>query len=61
VLPALRATTAATLQLCVPVIAAAGGIAFLHEAPTLRLAVASVAILGGIALVVLQRDRRSRL
>lgn len=56
VLPALKATTAATVQLSVPVIAALGGIAFLGEAVTLRLALASAAILGGIALVVLQRQ-----
>jgi len=56
VLPALKATTAATVQLSVPVIAALGGIAFLGEPVTLRLALASAAILGGIALVVLQRQ-----
>lgn len=56
VLPALKATTAATVQLSVPVIAALGGIAFLGEPVTLRLAMASAAILGGIALVVLQRQ-----
>jgi len=55
VLPALKATTAATVQLSVPVIAALGGIAFLGEPVTLRLALASAAILGGIALVVLQK------
>lgn len=49
----LNATTAATVQLSVPVIAAFGGIAFLGEALTLRLLVASVAILGGIALITL--------
>ena len=51
-LPALKATHAATIQLSVPVLTAAGGIVFLGEAITLRLAVASVAILGGIAMVV---------
>ena len=56
VLPALKATTAATVQLSVPVLAALGGIAFLGEPVTLRLAMASAAILGGIALVVLQRQ-----
>lgn len=55
VLPALKATNAATVQLSVPVIAALGGIVFLGEPITLRLALASVAILGGIALVVLQK------
>lgn len=54
-LKGLRATTAATVQLSVPVIAAAGGIAFLDERLTVRLVVASAAILGGIALVILGR------
>ena len=49
----LTATTAATVQLSVPVIAAFGGIAFLGEAITLRLLVTSIAILGGIALITL--------
>lgn len=56
VLPALKATNAATVQLSVPVIAALGGIAFLGEPITLRLALASVAILGGIALVILEKQ-----
>ncbi len=52
VLPALKATNAATVQLSVPIIAAVGGILFLGEAVTLRLLLASIAILGGIALVI---------
>ena len=52
VLPALKATHAATVQLSVPVIAALGGILFLGEAVSLRLVLASIAILGGIALVI---------
>lgn len=56
VLPALKATNAATVQLSVPVIAALGGIAFLGEPLTLRLALASAAILGGIALVILKNQ-----
>jgi drug/metabolite transporter (DMT)-like permease len=59
VLPSLTGATAATVQLCVPVIAAAGGIAFLGEPLTPRLAAASVAILGGIALVTARRDART--
>jgi len=55
VMPALKATTAATVQLSVPVIAALGGIALLGEPLSLRLVLASLAILGGIALVVLQK------
>ncbi len=51
----LRATTAATVQLSVPVIAALGGTLFLGEAVTTRLVLASVAILGGIALVILRK------
>ena len=49
----LNATSAATVQLSVPVIAAFGGIAFLGEAMTLRLLLTSMAILGGIALITL--------
>ncbi len=51
-LPALRATSAATVQLSVPVLAAIGGVVLLGEPVTLRLVVASAAILGGIALVI---------
>lgn len=51
-LPALKVTHAATVQLSVPVIAAAGGVIFLGEPITLRLLFASAAILGGIALVI---------
>jgi len=54
-LPALKATSAATVQLSVPVIAALGGILFLGEPMNLRLVLASVAVLGGIALVILQK------
>ena len=49
----LRTTSAATVQLSVPVIAALGGALFLGEAITPRLVMASVAILGGIAFVTL--------
>ncbi len=56
-LPALKASAAATVQLSVPVLAAAGGIAFLSEAITLRFALASIAVLGGIALVIVERRR----
>jgi drug/metabolite transporter (DMT)-like permease len=59
VLPSLKATVAATVQLSVPVIAAAGAILFLGEPMTMRLAVASAAILGGIALVIGEKLRAS--
>jgi drug/metabolite transporter (DMT)-like permease len=55
-LPALKATSAATVQLSVPVIVALGGIIILGEPITVRLVVASVAILGGVALVILQKQ-----
>ena len=54
-LPDLKATSAATVQLSVPIIAAVGGIVLLGEAPTLRMLLASVAILGGIAMVIRSR------
>ena len=52
VLPVLKATSAATVQLSVPVITALGGIIFLSEPITIRFIVASIAILGGIAMVL---------
>jgi len=51
-LPSMKSTTAATVQLSVPILAALGGVLFLGESLTLRLLLASVAIIGGIALVV---------
>ncbi|GGA78967.1 hypothetical protein GCM10011521_16480 [Arenimonas soli] len=51
-LPALRASTAATLQLGVPLLVALAGVAWLGEPATLRLALAALAIVGGVALVV---------
>ena len=54
-LSGLNTTSAATVQLSVPVIAAFGGIVFLGESISLRLAIVSVAILGGIALVLLEK------
>lgn len=52
-LPSLKAASAATVQLSVPVLAAAGGILLLGEPVTLRFLIASMAVLGGIALVVI--------
>ncbi len=54
----LTAFSAATVQLSVPVIAAAGGALMLHEEIPLRLVVASLATLGGIALVLAQKKVR---
>ena len=59
-LPGLTATSAATVQLSAPVIAAIGGILFLSEPLTLRFMLASIAVLGGIALVVLNTQRADR-
>lgn len=52
VLPQLKAMTAASVQLSVPVITAMGGAFILYEPITLRVALASAAILGGIAVVI---------
>ena len=57
VLPSLRSTTAATVQLSVPVLAAVGGILLLGEPLSWRLLVASFAILAGILLVIHQKQR----
>jgi drug/metabolite transporter (DMT)-like permease len=51
-LSGLKAASAATVQLSVPVLAATGGILLLGEPITMRYMLASVAVLGGIALVV---------
>jgi len=55
VLPSLKAASAATVQLSVPVLAASGGILLLGEPLTLRFWLAAGAVLGGIALVVLEK------
>jgi drug/metabolite transporter (DMT)-like permease len=59
-LPALPATTAATVQLSVPVIAALGGSLWLGEAPGLRLLATGLAILAGIALVTRASSKPAR-
>jgi drug/metabolite transporter (DMT)-like permease len=51
----LRATTAATVQLSVPLLAAIVGNTLLSERITARLLFAAIPILGGIALVLLNR------
>ena len=55
-LPGLSATTAATMQLSVPVLAAAGGVVLLGEPLGWRLVLASLAILGGVALVIINKQ-----
>lgn len=56
-LPGLTATRAATVQLIVPVLAAIGGVAFLHETITVRLIVSALLVLGGIGLAIFGRTR----
>lgn len=60
VLPALNRSTAAYVQLTVPAIAAAGGVAFVAEPLTARLAMCSAGILGGVGLALWGADRRHR-
>ncbi|PKL97422.1 MAG: EamA family transporter, partial [Gammaproteobacteria bacterium HGW-Gammaproteobacteria-7] len=55
----LGASRAATLQLAVPVIAAAASVAWLHEPLTMRLWLAGGAILSGVTLAVLSRTRNN--
>jgi drug/metabolite transporter (DMT)-like permease len=52
----LSATRAATVQLTVPVIAAAGGLIFLGETVSIRLAVSAALILGGVGMTLAGRE-----
>lgn len=54
-LPWLTRTTAAVVQLAVPVVAAFGAIAFLGEALDARLVLASLLVLGGVGAALLRR------
>ena len=54
-LPLIRSTTAATVQLSVPVIATLMGWVFLAEAINMQIIVASLMTLGGIGLVIAKR------
>ncbi len=56
-LKGLTATSAATVQLSVPAIAALGGLVFMSEGLTGRLLFASAATLGGVWIVLAQRAR----
>ena len=57
VLPSMKASTAASLQLSVPIIAALAGVLLLDEILTVRLSIASICILGGVGLVLYYRQR----
>ena len=57
VLPLIPVTSAASLQLSVPALAAFGGIIFIGESITLRLIISVSLIIGGIALVIEQNKK----
>lgn len=57
-LSGLTAVRAASVQLAVPVLAAAGGVMFLSERITVRLAISAVLILGGVGLALTRTARR---
>ena len=57
VLPLLPTSTAATIQLSVPVLAALGGALFLNEALNLRFAISAIAVLGGIGVFIISKPR----
>ena len=58
-LSGMKALSAATVQLSVPVLAATGGILLLGESISFRYVIASIAVLGGIALVIIEKRRSS--
>ncbi len=58
VLPQLAPTTAAVVQLSVPIIAILGGVLLLSETASLRLVMGAALVLGGIALAVLRLKPR---
>jgi drug/metabolite transporter (DMT)-like permease len=57
----LTAMRAATVQLSVPVLAAAGGVIFLSERVSMRLFLSAIVILGGVGLALMGRQRSARL
>ena len=59
VLPQIKASSAAVVQLSAPVLVATGGILLLGEPISLRYIVASLAVLGGIFLVIIERRSTS--
>ncbi len=52
----LTATRAAAVQLCVPVLAALGGVIFLSEDISMRLLLSAIMVLGGVGLAVVGRE-----
>ncbi|APX22132.1 MAG: EamA/RhaT family transporter [Rhodobacteraceae bacterium] len=59
VLPRLPGSVAAVAQLTVPLIAMAGGMAFLAEPLTLRFSLAALLVLGGVAVSIVTRRPRA--
>lgn len=55
--PQLGATRAAVAQLTVPIIALAGGMAFLGESLTARFFIAALLVLGGVSLSLWRRNK----
>ncbi|MEP4890125.1 MAG: DMT family transporter [Aliiglaciecola sp.] len=60
VLPHIRSSVAAVLQLSVPAIAAIGGLLLLDELLTLKMLMSSGAILGGIGLVIYGKQQEAK-
>jgi len=60
VLPRLKTSVAATVQISVPLLAAMGGVLLLNEQITVRLVTAGAAILAGIGLVINARERKNQ-
>lgn len=58
VLPRLKTSVSATVQISVPLLAAIGGVVFMGEEVTTRLVIAGIAILAGIGLVVNAREQK---
>jgi drug/metabolite transporter (DMT)-like permease len=54
----LTATRASIVQIAVPVLAAAGGVAIMGESMTLRLVLSAVMVLGGVGVTLLAREER---
>lgn len=57
VIKQLSVLKASSVQLCVPILTALIGAAFLGETLTLRVVLACIAVLGGIALVLVSKQR----
>ncbi|MEP3033725.1 MAG: DMT family transporter, partial [Pseudoruegeria sp.] len=56
ILPRLEATVAAVAQLTVPIIAMAGGMVFLAEAPDQRFWIAAILVVSGVLISLIKRD-----